>query len=101
MNFVDEEDVAFLQVGQDPRDACGLVYHRAARGFDAGAHFLGDDVGKRRLSEARRPREQDVVERLSPLKRGRHKDAEIILDLLLADKLIQTGRPENLLEVFF
>ena len=49
---------------------------------------MGDDVAQRSLAQPGRPVQQDVVQRLLPLLRGGDGDAQVILDLLLADELL-------------
>src|SRR5690606_15637134 len=99
VDLVDEEDVAFVEVRQDAGDARGLVERGPARGLDGGAHLLGDDVGEGGLAEAGRAGEHDVVERLAALEGGGEEDAEVVLDLLLPDELVERLGAELLLEV--
>ena len=65
-----------------------------ARGVDVHAELAGDDVGERRLAQAGRAVEQDVVRRLPALPGGREQDREVVLDLRLADVLREDARPE-------
>ena len=64
VDLVDEEDVARLQRGQDRRHVALPLERRPGDAADADAELLADDVREARLAEARRPDEQDVVERL-------------------------------------
>jgi hypothetical protein len=52
-------------------------------------------VGERGLAEAGRAVEEEVVERLAALLGGVDGDAEIVLELLLADELIEATRAEG------
>jgi len=52
-------------------------------------------VGECRLAEAGRPVEEDVVERFVALGGGLDGDAEIVLEFLLADELIEAPRPKS------
>src|SRR5690606_31008486 len=56
-------------------------------------------VGRDALPEAGGPGEDDVVERLAALERGGDEDAEVVLDLLLPDELVEGEGAEGLLEV--
>ncbi len=47
MNFVDKEDIALFEVGQQRSQVAGLLDHRPRSRFDIHAHFAGDDVGER------------------------------------------------------
>ena len=58
-------------------------------------HLARHDVRERRLAEARRPREQHVVDRLAALLRGRQRDRELLAHDLLADELVELARPQR------
>jgi hypothetical protein len=53
------------------------------------------------LAEARRAVEEQVVERLTAPLRGVNGDAEVVLQLLLADELVELARPESEVERLF
>ena len=91
VDLVDEEDVARLERRQDRRDVL-LLERRAGDGAQADAELLADDLGQRRLAEARRPDEEDVVERLAAGLRGVERDPELLLDPLLPDELVEPAR---------
>ena len=59
-----------------------------------GAHLARDDVRERRLAEAGRPGQQDVVERLAAAPRRREEDREVLADLGLADVLAEVLRAQ-------
>src|SRR5205085_1709840 len=61
-------------------------------------HLVGDDVGERRLAEAGRAGQQDVVERLATPARGPYEDAQVPGRLLLADVLGEPRRPQGKLD---
>ena len=48
-----------------------------------------------------RPGEQNVVERLSPPARRLDEEAELVLDLVLADELLEPRRPQRAVELLF
>jgi hypothetical protein len=52
-------------------------------------------VSERRLPEAGRAVEQEVVERFVALLRGVYGDAEVVLEFLLADELIESARSQR------
>src|SRR5439155_17197283 len=99
VDLVDEQDVALLDARQDGGHVALPLERRAGDGADADAERLADDVGEARLAEARRPREQDVVERLAALLRRRERDLELLLDPLLADEVVEPPRPERPLDL--
>ena len=95
VDLVDEEDVARAEVRQDRGEVPRLLEDGARRHPHLRAHLPRDDVGERRLPEARGAEEEDVVERLAPPPRGRQEDAERLLQLRLADELPERRRPER------
>ncbi len=99
VDLVDEQHLAGLEVGEDGGQVAGPLEHRAGGGADGGAHLVGDDVGQRRLAQARGPEQQHVVERLAALARRLQEDLELVDHPLLADELLQPPRPERLLDV--
>ena len=54
VDLVDENDVAGLQRGQQPREVAGLRDDGPRSRLDVDAHGLAEDVGERRLAEAGR-----------------------------------------------
>ncbi len=94
MHFVDEEDVALLQVGEDGGEVAGLLDHRSGRRADGHAELGRDDVGERRLAEARRAVEEDVVERLAALLRRGDRDLQVLAHAILADVVVERARAQ-------
>ncbi len=64
-------------------------------------HLAGDDAGEGGLAEAGRAVEEDVVQRLAALARGGDGDAQVLLDLVLADVLVQAPGAQGGLGVVF
>ena len=82
------------------RGDVGLALERGARGLDeVDAELGGDDLGERRLAEAGRPGEQDVVERVAAGVGGADGDLELGLQRLLADELLEPARAEGDVEL--
>ncbi len=98
VDLVDEDDVARLDRGEDRRDVLALERGAGDRA-DADAELLADDVREARLAEARRPDEQDVVERLATALRSVERDGELLLDAGLADELVEAARAETPLDL--
>ena len=94
VDLVDEEDVALVEVGEDGGEVAGPLDGRARRDVDAHAHLGGDDAGQRRLAQAGRPGEQQVVGGLAPPPGGLEDDREVLLQLGLADELGQAAGPQ-------
>ena len=99
VDLVHEEDVALLERGEDRRHVALALEGRAGHRANADAELLADDVGEARLPEAGRADEENVVERLSSPLRGLEDDAELLLDPLLADELVQAARTEGAVEL--
>ena len=53
VDFVDEQHVARLQVGEDGGEVSGALDDRAGGGAEAYAELAGDDLGERGLAQAR------------------------------------------------
>src|SRR5437588_18421 len=67
------------------KDDAEAVSERAGE-VNGGGHFYGDDVGEGGFSEAGRPVEEDVVDRLIALLGGFEEDGEVLLELGLTDE---------------
>ena len=59
------------------------------------AQLVGDDVGQRRLAEARRAVQQHVIERLAALLRGRDRHLQVLADAVLPDVLVEHARAQS------
>ena len=99
MYFVDEQHVARRKVGQQAGQIARLVEHRARSDFQLRPHFVGDDVGQRRLAQSRRSVQQHVVERVAAHKCGLDEYSEIVDDLILSGKARKRLRPYAVLEL--
>ena len=95
VDLVDEQDVALVEGGEDRRQVPGPLDRRPARVADVHAELAGDDRGERRLAEAGRAVEEDVIGRLSPPLRRLEQDVEARLDLALADVLVERPRAQR------
>ena len=94
VDLVDEQDVAIAEVGQQRRQIARSL-DRWARGHMQGHLQLGgDDARKGRLSETRWTGEQQVIRRLLPGARRFEHDAQVVLELGLADELVERGGPQ-------
>ena len=98
VDLVDEQHVALVELGEDGGEVAGPLERRAGRDVQRHAHLRGDDAGERRLAEPGRSGEQQVVDGL-PTPAGRlEDDAEVLLQLALADELVERARPQADLE---
>ena len=98
VDLVDEEHVARLDRGEDRSDVLLLERGPGDRA-EADAELLAHDLRQRRLPEARRAGEQHVVERLATPLGGVERDAELLLDPLLTDEVVEPARPQRALDL--
>ena len=94
VDLVDEQDVALLELGEDGGQVAGPLERRARRDVQGDAHLGGGDAGQRRLAEPGRPGEQQVVDGLAAPAGRLDDDAEVLLQLALADELGEQARPQ-------
>ena len=95
MDLVDEKHVAFLQIGQQRGDVAGFLDCRTGSRTQLGAHFVRDDVGERRFAESWRAGQQNMVERFATSESGFHVNAQVLLDLTLADVFLDSSRAQR------
>jgi hypothetical protein len=67
MDFIDEEHIAGLQVGEHCREIAGSLEDRTRGDMDLGFHLVGDDVRQCGLAEAGGAEEEGVIERLGAI----------------------------------
>ena len=98
VDLVDEEDVVRARAREQAGERALVLDGGAARHDELRAHLVGQDVRERRLAEAGRAAEEDVIERLAAAARGLDEDAQVLLVLLLADVLVERRRAEDAIE---
>ena len=101
MNFVDEENIVFLKVGQKRRQVTRTLKNGAGSLAQVDAHFVGYDVSQRRFAQARRPEHQQMVKRLAALLGGGNEDFELFAHRLLANVIGQSYRAKGAVDAFF
>jgi hypothetical protein len=89
VDLVDEQHVAVAELGQDGGEVAGPVERRPGGDLEPDLHLGGDDAGQRRLAQAGRPGEEQVVGRLAPAARRLQDDRQVLLQLGLADELVE------------
>ena len=99
MDLVDEEDVLLVEAREDRRHVALSLERRPRDRADADVELLADDRRERRLPEAGWTDEQDVVERLAAGLRRLQRDVELLLRALLADEVVESPRPQRLLDL--
>src|SRR5690606_27942046 len=98
MDLVDEENVAFFEIGQQGRQIARLGYDGSGGGAKADAELLREDLRECGLAEPRRPGEQDVIECIAARPRSLDEHSQVCSCLLLADELIERLRADRRLE---
>ena len=98
VDFVDEEDVALLDIGQNAGEIARFFDLRPRGGVELGPCSAGDEVGQGGLAQTRRAGEQDVVEHVAALFGGFQHQQNPLLDLFLADELRKCRRPQRNVE---
>ena len=94
MYFVNKQHVVGLQSGKDGRNVAGAFHGRAGGNLDAGAHFVGDNVGEGSLAEAGRPVDGDMVQGFASHTGGLHCDGQVFPHLGLPYEILQPGRAQ-------
>ena len=89
MNFVNEQDVVFFQVGQQRGQVLGLFQHRATGLPQINTEFVRNDVGQRGLAQAGWAKQQHMVQCLVALARRTDEDLELLTHLGLAHVLVE------------
>ena len=67
MDLVDEKHVVILKIGEDRGEIAGLLQRRPRRHSQLAVHFMGDDAGQRRFSQAGRSVKEKMVQRFLAL----------------------------------
>jgi hypothetical protein len=93
VNFIDEQYVLLVKVGQDGGQVSGTFYGGTGCYPDAAAHLGGDDVGQRGLAQAGRAIEQDVVQGFAPSLGGGNGNVQVVLDGILPDEVAKRPGP--------
>ena len=94
VDFINEENVALLQVREDACEVTGALDLRAAGRVQLRADRAGDEIGQRGLAEAGRAAEQHVIQRLTAHFGRLDHDEQLFLHLCLAVKLREVRRAE-------
>ena len=80
MDLVNEQHISRLQVGQDRGEVTLSLEHGAGCLTQIHAKFGGEDVGEGGLTEAGRPEDEHMIERLTAAACGIDEDPELLLD---------------------
>ena len=98
VDFINEQHIAFLKVGQQTREVCSLLNGWATRAFEISTHCFGENVRNGGLAQTRRAGKQDVIERLVALTGSSHGNFQSLLDLGLAGEVRKERRTQRQFE---
>ena len=93
--LVDEKDIVRLKAGEQSCQVAGLVKYRSGSNLEPYAQFVGDDVAQCRLTQARRAKQQHMVEALATQLGCLDKDTKVAHHLALACKVGKTKRTQG------
>ena len=85
MNFIHEQDVARLQIGQQSGQIARTLEHGAGGLPQVDLQLIGNDVRQRGLAEPRWTEDQNVVQCLAALPRRLDENRHLILYVRLSD----------------
>ena len=100
VNFIDEQHITRLEIGQDRRQIARLGQHRPRCHAKTHTQFAADDLGQCGFTQARRAIKQCMIHGLTALTCGLNEHFKIGPRLGLANKLIQTLRTQGAIIVF-
>ena len=97
MDFVNEEDIAVLKVGENGGEVAGAFNGRTGGDTKIGAHFAGNDAGHGGFTETRRSVEKDVIKdgAVGTLFDGVYSELEVGFEVFLPDIIGKTSWPER------
>src|SRR6266540_3737551 len=99
VDLVDEQHVALLESGEDRGHVTLALERGAGNRANADSELLAEDEGEARLSEPGRPDEKNVVERFAARSRSLERDAQLLLDALLSDEVVEPRRSQGAFEL--
>jgi hypothetical protein len=99
VDFVDEEEVAVLQIRQNPGEIARFFNLGTAREVDLSTESTGKDVGEGGFAEPGRAAEEDVIEGVIPSLGCLNHEHEALFHLRLATEFLKVRRAQALLEV--
>lgn len=94
VDFVDEQNVPGLQIGQERRQIAGPGDHRPRGGAKAHAQFPRHDLGQGRLAQTGRTEKQGMVQGLAARLGGGNENLQVFAHRLLADEIVQHLRTQ-------
>ena len=100
MDFINKKNVVVVEVGQNSRQVSGALYRRTGGNPDVHPHLSGNDISQGRFPQPRRAVKQYMVQRLVPALSRRDGYLQVLLDLVLPDKVIEAAGAEAAVKVY-
>jgi hypothetical protein len=94
MDFVDEQDIAFAEAGENCREVSGSVECGTRGDMKANLEFGSHDAGQSCFSEPWRTSEQQVIDGLFAPTSGLEDDAEMFLEFTLTNEVVEVPRTQ-------
>jgi len=95
MDFVDEEDIAFFEIGEETGEIARFFDGWSTGALDVGAHGFGDDVSQGGFAQAGGAAEEHVIDRFASLAGGGDGDFQSFADFWLAGEVGENGGSET------
>ena len=89
-----------MEVGQDSRQVSGALYCRTGGNPDVYPHLSGNYISQGCFPQPRWTVKQDMVQRLIPALSRRDGYPQILLDLVLPNKIIKAAGAEAAVKVY-
>ena len=96
MDLVEEEDLAFAEIGEDGGEVALDLEGGAGGLLEADVELVGDDGGESGFAEAGGTGEEDVVEGFAAGFGGFEGDGELLFGFGLADEFLEAAGAERL-----
>ena len=101
VDFIDEQDVAFHEVGEHGGKVAGAFEGGPGGHAEAGAHFVGDNHGHGGFTESGRPGEEHMVGGDVAVFRPSENQVELVAHFGLANEFGEAAGPEGGFDVGF
>ena len=92
MDFINEEDVTFLDIREDASEVSGFFNLRARGGVQVSAGGIRDDISQGGFTEAGRAREENVLEHIIAHLGSLNHEHESLGDFFLAVEFFKSRR---------
>jgi len=92
VNFIDKQHIIRFQTGKHSRQIARFIEHRTGSNLKTNSQFIGNNIGKRRFSQSRRPVQQYMIQRLATQAGCFNEDTQIVHHLILSAEVFKGQR---------